>query len=107
GHRRGRRAGPRDDLHAPAAIRIGRGVAATARRPLMLRDIRHAWRSIVRMPILSAVVVLSLGVGIGVNTAIFSWVQAVVLRPLPGVPDAGGFHLREPRADTGSLTCVA
>ena len=68
----------------------------------MLRDVRHAWRSIVRMPIPSAVVVLSLGVGIGVNTAVFSWVQAVVLRPLPGVSAPAGIHLVEPRAETGS-----
>ena len=37
------------------------------------------------MPVLATVVVVSLGIGIGVNTAVFSWVQAVVLRPLPGV----------------------
>jgi hypothetical protein len=48
-------------------------------------DLRYAWRSIVKMPVLSAVVIISLGVGIGVNTAVFSWLQAVVLRPLPGV----------------------
>ena len=70
-------------------------------------DLRHAWRSIVKMPVLSAVVVVSLGIGIGVNTAVFSWIQAVVLRPLPGVPDAGRFHLIEPRADTGSYPGVS
>ena len=37
------------------------------------------------MPVLAAVVVVSLGIGIGVNTAVFSWIQAVVLQPLPGV----------------------
>ena len=68
----------------------------------MTRDLRHAWRSILRMPVLAAVVVVSLGVGIGVNTAVFSWIQAVVLRPLPGVSGAGSFHLVEPRAETGS-----
>jgi putative ABC transport system permease protein len=68
----------------------------------MARDFRHAWRSIVRMPVLATVVVLSLGVGIGVNTAVFSWIQAVVLRPLPGVSGASSFHLVEPRAETGS-----
>jgi predicted permease len=45
---------------------------------------------------------VSLAVGIGVNTAVFSWIQAVVLRPLPGVPEAGGYHFVEPRANTGS-----
>ena len=54
------------------------------------------------MPVLAAVVILSLAVGIGVNTAIFSWLQAVILRPLPGVSDAGGFHLVEPRASEGT-----
>jgi putative ABC transport system permease protein len=70
-------------------------------------DLRHAWRSIRKMPVLSAVIVVSLAIGIGVNTAVFSWVQAVVLRPLPGVPDAGRFHLVEPRADTGSYPGVS
>ena len=48
-------------------------------------DLRHAWRSIRKMPVLATVVVVSLGVGIGVNTAVFSWIQAMVLQPLPGV----------------------
>jgi len=65
-------------------------------------DFKHAWRAIRRMPVLATVVVVSLGIGIGVNTAVFSWVQAVVLRPLPGVRDAPRFHLIEPRVDTGS-----
>jgi putative ABC transport system permease protein len=65
-------------------------------------DVKHAWRSIRRMPVVTTVVVVSLGIGIGVNTAVFSWVQAVVLRPLPGVAEAGRFHLIEPRAETGS-----
>ena len=52
------------------------------------RDVRHALRTISRMPLLAAVVVLSLGVGIGVNLVVFSWLQAVVLRPLPGVAEA-------------------
>src|SRR4051794_21707008 len=69
---------------------------------IFLGDLRHAFRALVRMPMVSAVVVLSLAVGIGVNTAVFSWVQAVVLRPIPGIIDAGGIQLVEPRADTGS-----
>jgi putative ABC transport system permease protein len=68
---------------------------------------RYAWRSILRMPIVSTVVVVSLAIGIGVNTAVFSWIDAFMLRPLPGVPDAGGFHLVEPRAETGSYPGVS
>jgi predicted permease len=73
----------------------------------VIGELRHAWRSILRMPIVSAVVVVSLGVGIGVNTAVFSWVDLVVLRPLPGVHDAGAFHSVEPRAETGSYPGVS
>ena len=68
----------------------------------MLSDARHAWRMIGRMPGLAAVVVLSLGVGIGVNTAVFSWIQMMVLQPIPGVADVGGVQLVEPRSDAGA-----
>ena len=54
----------------------------------MMSDLRQAWRMIGRMPVLAAVVIVSLGVGIGVNTAVFSWIQAMVLQPMPGVADA-------------------
>jgi hypothetical protein len=68
----------------------------------MLNDIRHAVRTIRKMPLLATVVVLSLGAGIGVNATVFSWVQAIVLKPLPGVADASQFYAIEPRAETGS-----
>lgn len=66
------------------------------------RDLRHGWRTIRRMPGLATVVVLSLGVGIGVNTAVFSWIQAVVLRPLPGVSDSKHLQFIEPVTEAGS-----
>jgi predicted permease len=68
----------------------------------MTSDVRQAWRMIWRMPGLAAVVIVSLGVGIGVNTAVFSWIQLMVLQPIPGIADVGGVQLVEPRADTGS-----
>jgi putative ABC transport system permease protein len=73
----------------------------------MIDDLRHAWRSILRMPIVSAVVVVSLAIGIGVNTAVFSWIDLVVLRPFPGVADTRAFYSVEPRAETGSYTGVS
>lgn len=53
------------------------------------------------MPGLALVVVLSLGVGIGLNTAVFSWIQAVVLKPIPGVDDSGSYYFVEPTVDGG------
>jgi predicted permease len=66
------------------------------------RDVRHASRTILRMPGLAIVVVVSLAVGIGVNAAIFSWIQALVIKPIPGVEDASSFQLVEPRTESGS-----
>ena len=64
--------------------------------------IRHAFRTIGRMPGLAAVVILSLGVGIGVNTTVFSWIQAILLKPIPGVDESGSFFHIEPKSDTGT-----
>ena len=68
----------------------------------LLADVRNAGRTISRMPGLAAVIVVSLAIGIGVNTTIFSWIQMILLEPVPGVSGASSFWLVEPRADTGA-----
>jgi putative ABC transport system permease protein len=49
----------------------------------LIRDIRYAARGIVKQPAFTAIVLLTLGLGIGASTAIFSVVNSVVLRNLP------------------------
>jgi putative ABC transport system permease protein len=48
-----------------------------------MRDLRSAFRSLLATPVVSSVAILSLALGIGANTALFSIVNAIVLRSLP------------------------
>lgn len=67
----------------------------------LLGDLQNAVQAIRRMPGFAAVIIVSLAIGIGVNTTILSWIQMILLQPLPGVRGAANFLLVEPRAEAG------
>lgn len=59
----------------------------------LLADVRYAVRSLLKNPGLTSAAVLSLGLGIGANTTIFTWVQAVLFRPIPMAADPGTIRI--------------
>jgi len=60
-----------------------RDVRGTARVESIVRDLRYAIRSLESRPAFTVTVIATLALGIGANTAIFTLVDALLLRPLP------------------------
>ena len=68
----------------------------------MMEDVKLAFRGLRRNPMFSAIVVLTLALGIGLNTAIFSLVDTMVLRPLPYPQPEQLVHFMSVQRETGS-----
>ena len=67
------------------SVRDGRAGVALER---LAQDLRYALRTMERNPVFAAVLMATLALGIGVNTAIFTLIQGILLRSLP-VADPG------------------
>ena len=59
----------------------------------LIADIRYSFRSLLKNPGLTLAAILSLGLGIGANTTIFTWVQAVLFRPIPLAADPSSIRI--------------
>ncbi|HVW19692.1 MAG TPA: ABC transporter permease [Opitutaceae bacterium] len=67
----------------------------------MIADLRFTIRQLRRSPGFTAVVVLSLALGIGANATVMCWLRGFVLHPLPGVEDQGRIAVLVSNAGAG------
>ncbi len=80
-----------------------------AQLDVLLQDLRYGWRSLTRQPGFTAIVVVTLAVGIGANSAVYSVVDATLLRPLP-FRDPNrlmAVFLMEPSSTNGAASRIA
>src|SRR5580658_11075274 len=69
----------------------------------MIHDLRYGWRGMRKTPVFTAFAVLTLGLGIGANTTVFTIVNTLLLHPLP----VGDPSRLTALYDTGSKTAKA
>ncbi|HEY3885982.1 MAG TPA: ABC transporter permease [Vicinamibacterales bacterium] len=70
----------------PPAITAGTAASGDGTMSTWWKDVRYAWRSIYKRPLVTGTIVMTLALGLGANASIFNFIDRMVLRPYP-LPD--------------------
>jgi hypothetical protein len=83
-------------------MEVTRGMWGWSSFEQFMQDVRYGSRMLIKSPAYSLVAILTLALGIGANTALFSMVDSLLLRPLPVKDPAQITVLAGPSAEEGA-----
>src|SRR5208283_2919479 len=85
-----------------SGLRVGITIALTSVVRTFIQDLRFGIRMALRSPGFTFIAVLTLAAGIAANSTVFSWIDSVLLHPIPGVADTRTLVILESVAPNGA-----
>ena len=86
---------------------VGITIALTFTVRTFIQDLRFGFRMALRSPGFTLIAVLTLAAGIAANSTVFSWIDGVILHPIPGVADPASLVAFESVAPNGDALATS
>ena len=86
---------------------VGITIAVRSIVRTLIQDLRYGFRMALRSPGFTVIAVLTLAAGIAANSTVFSWIDGVILHPIPGVADPASLVSFESVAPNGDALATS